>query len=93
MSTINEATSATKEEIFASLCKLLAPFNYSGIELRPETDISADLSIDSVTVMDFVMEVEDHFDIEVPLNVLSETRTMDELVKVVEAAVKRRELV
>jgi acyl carrier protein len=43
--------------------------------------------------MDFVMEVEDHFDIEIPLNVLSETRTMNELVSVVEAAVKRRELV
>ena len=25
--------------------------------------------------MDFVMEVEDHFDIDIPLNVLSETRS------------------
>lgn len=93
MSTINETASTTRAEIFSSLCKLLMPFNYSGIELTSETDISADLSIDSVTVMDFVMEVEDHFDIEIPLNVLSETRTMNDLVKVVEAAVKRRELV
>ncbi|HEY7747093.1 MAG TPA: acyl carrier protein [Aestuariivirgaceae bacterium] len=69
------------------------PFNSAGKELRLDTDISADLNIDSVTVMDFVMEVEDHFDIEIPLNVLSETRTMNELVSVVEAAVKRRELV
>jgi acyl carrier protein len=43
--------------------------------------------------MDFVMEVEDHFDIEIPLNILSETRTMKDLVKVVEEAVERRELV
>jgi acyl carrier protein len=93
MSTTDETENAAKTEIFGSLCKLLAPFNYSGIELKPETDISADLSIDSVTVMDFVMEVEDHFDIEIPLNVLSETRTMNDLVRVVEAAVKRRELV
>ena len=34
--------------------------------------------------MDFVMEVEDHFDIEVPLNVLSDIRTIAELAKVVE---------
>jgi acyl carrier protein len=93
MSTIDETASATRADIFAALCQLLAPFNFSGIELKPETDISADLSIDSVTVMDFVMEVEDHFDIEIPLNVLSETRTMNDLVKVVEAAVNRRELV
>jgi acyl carrier protein len=93
MSMTDETGSTKRAEIFDSLCKLLMPFNYSGIELKPETDISADLSIDSVTVMDFVMEVEDHFDIEIPLNILSETRTMNDLVKVVEGAVERRELV
>ena len=35
------------------------------------------------------MEVEDHFDIEIPLNVLSETRTVEDLAKVVEARVKK----
>lgn len=67
------------------ICKLLEPFNGNGTKLSADTDISTDLNIDSVTVMDFVMEVEDHFDIEIPLNVLSETRTIAELAKVVEA--------
>jgi acyl carrier protein len=60
------------------------------MELRPETEISADLSIDSVSVMDFVMEVEDHFEIDIPLNVLSETRTMNDLVNVVEGRLKQK---
>ncbi len=64
-------------------------FNTEGLKLTAETDISSDLNIDSVTVMDFVMEVEDHFDIEIPLNVLSETRTIADLAKVVEARVKK----
>ncbi len=72
------------------LCTLLQPFNGAGVTLMPQTDISTDLNIDSVTVMDFVMEVEDHFDIEVPLNVLSEIRTIAELAKVVEERVARR---
>ncbi len=76
-------------ETIAQICKLLEPFNSNGIRLAPETDISTDLNIDSVTVMDFVMEVEDHFDIEVPLNVLSETRTIADLAKVVEARTKK----
>ena len=76
-------------DIIAEICKLLEPFNAHGTKLAPETDISTDLNIDSVTVMDFVMEVEDHFDIEVPLNVLSETRTIADLAKVVEARTKR----
>jgi acyl carrier protein len=77
------------EDTFQALCRLLQPFNSKGIALRPDTDISTDLNIDSVSVMDFVMEVEDHFDIDIPLNVLSETRTMSDLVKVVEARLER----
>lgn len=73
----------------AQICKLLEPFNANGTVLSPRTDISSDLNIDSVTVMDFVMEVEDHFDIEIPLNVLSETRTVEDLARVVDARVKK----
>jgi acyl carrier protein len=74
---------ATRDDIFAKLCELLEPFNADKIELTGSTDISTDLNIDSVSVMDFVMEVEDHFDIDIPLNVLSETRTIDDLGAVV----------
>jgi acyl carrier protein len=73
----------------AQLYKLLEPFNSNGTKLAPDTDISTDLNIDSVTVMDFVMEVEDHFDIEIPLNVLSETRTIADLAKVVEQRTRK----
>jgi acyl carrier protein len=55
------------------------------VSLAADTDISADLNIDSVTVMDFVMEVEDRFNIDIPLNVLAETRTIADLARVVEA--------
>jgi len=75
---------ADSNEIFTKLSELLAPFNSKNIELKPETEISTDLSIDSVSVMDFVMEVEDHFDIDIPLNVLADTHTMTDMVKVVE---------
>jgi acyl carrier protein len=73
------------ESTFETLCRLLEPFNTQKVALKPETDISADLNVDSVSVMDFVMEVEDAFDIDIPLNVLSETRTLADLVKVVES--------
>ena len=79
----------SRADIIADLSRLLSPFNSVGVELKPETDISSDLNIDSVTMMDFVMEVEDHFDIEIPLNVLSETRTIADLATVVEARVKK----
>jgi acyl carrier protein len=80
---------ATKDEITQQIYKLLQPLNGSGKPLSPDTDIPTDLNIDSVAVMDFVMEVEDHYDIEIPLNVVAETRTVAELAAVIEARVKK----
>ena len=73
----------TDQGIFDAVVELLTPFNADKIELKPETDISSDLNIDSVAVMDFVMEVEDRFDIDIPLNVLSDTRTINDLMGVI----------
>jgi len=75
---------ASDEEILSKLKELLQKFNGNNIELSETTDISTDLNIDSVAVMDFIMEVEDAYDIDIPLNVLSETRTMRDLVGVVQ---------
>jgi len=75
---------ASDEEILSKLKELLQKFKGNNIELSETTDISTDLNIDSVAVMDFIMEVEDAYDIDIPLNVLSETRTMRDLVGVVQ---------
>ena len=75
--------STSDKEIFDKLSSLLQKFNTKNIELTETTDISTDLNIDSVAVMDFIMEVEDAYDIDIPLNVLSETHTMKDLVGVV----------
>ena len=77
-----------EQEIFNKLSELLRPFNERQVELKPQTEIAVDLAIDSVSVMDFVMEVEDHFDMDIPLNVLSETHTMKDLISVVQAGKK-----
>ncbi len=73
-----------RTEIVDQICKLLAPFNSEGKPITANTDIPAELNIDSVGIMDFVMEVEDFYDIEIPLNVVSETRTVSDLAAVVE---------
>jgi len=49
-----------------------------------ETRIMADTNLDSVAVMDFVLELEDEFDISIPLNRLAGTTTVRELIEVVQ---------
>jgi acyl carrier protein len=76
-------------DIIAMICKLLAPYNVENKILSADTDIPAELNIDSVGVLDFIMEVEDHFDIEIPMNVVSDTRTIGELASYVQSQLKK----
>jgi len=66
-------------EIFAATAAALQPFARPGQTLSPETDIMADLEIDSVAVLDVVMELEDKFDISVPLELVPKIKTIGDL--------------
>jgi acyl carrier protein len=77
------------ENIITAICTLLAPYNTEQKVLVAATDIPAELNIDSVGVLDFIMEVEDHFDIEIPMNVVADTRTIGDLAKFVESQLKK----
>jgi acyl carrier protein len=47
--------------------------------LTPGTRFVDDLGLDSLTVMELVAEIEDTFDINVPINLLPEIHTVGEL--------------
>ena len=79
----------TEAEITTQICALLAPHNKENVELKSTTDIPAELNIDSVGVLDFIMDVEDKFDVEIPMNVVAETRTVGDLVAVVQKRIKK----
>ena len=44
------------------------------------TDISRDLNLDSLAVMDFIMDLEEKFDISIPLNLVPEIQSVGDLV-------------
>jgi len=58
---------------------LLQPFNTRNIVISPETNITADLDIDSVAVMDMIMEVEEDYGISFPVNNLLEIKKVGDL--------------
>lgn len=78
------ASAAKQEsELLQEISEMLAGVNKSGAEITADTDFNADLNIDSVAVMDFVLAVEDRYDVSIPINRLSEVRTVGEFVDVV----------
>lgn len=73
-----------KPETFNQIAALIAPFNEKGVDVRPETTFASDLEWDSLTVMDFVAEMEDHFDVTIPLNLLPDLETVAQVGDAVE---------
>jgi len=64
---------------------LLQPFNTRNIKISPETNITADLDIDSVAVMDMIMEVEEDYEISFPVNNLLEIKKVGDLLDAIGA--------
>ena len=67
------------DDVLAEIKMRLEPFRKGDAPITPETDITRDLSIDSLAVMDMIMELEDRFDVSIPLNVVAEIKTVGEL--------------
>ncbi len=63
---------------------LIEPFNKKGVALTDATSFAGDLEWDSLTVMDFVAEVEDRFDIIISMNMQAEIENVGQLVAAVE---------
>ena len=76
--------------VFRKICSLIEPLNEKGVDLSRETDLIADLEIDSVAVLDMVMDIEDFYDISIPVNTISETKTIGELVDAIHAIKKEQ---
>ncbi len=73
-----------RDETFAKVAELIAPFNKKGAELSEATTFAGDLEWDSLIVMDFVASVEDEFDILITMNMQAEIETVGQLVDAVE---------
>ncbi len=70
---------ATAEKI----AELIAPFNKKGVELTDVSTFAGDLEFDSLTVMDFVAEIEDAFDIIISMNAQAEIENYGQLIDAV----------
>ena len=64
---------------YARLIELIEPFNKKGIALQDDTSFANDLELDSLTVMDLVANIEDEWDINMPLNLLPDLETVGQL--------------
>jgi acyl carrier protein len=69
-----------RQQIYAKTVALIEPFNKKGIAITEATRFAQDLEWDSLTVLDFVANVEDEFDVIITMNMQAEIETVGQLV-------------
>jgi acyl carrier protein len=67
------------DAILEDVLKLLSQFIKQDSEITESQHLMRDLELDSVMVMELMMELEDHFDISIPLNSLPDVNTVSDL--------------
>jgi acyl carrier protein len=78
------------DNVEAEIIKVMEARIPAGVQVSAQTRIARDLGLDSVAVMDFVMDIEDHFDISIPLDRIAEVETVEDLRNAVEALLKEK---
>ena len=66
----------SKEDILDQLYELVRPFTKEPIALGADTGLVNEMGLDSVKVMELMTQIEDYFDISIPLNILSRVDTL-----------------
>ncbi len=69
----------TYDEIVVQLIESIKEIVSHHVDIEEDTDLISDLEFDSLKVMNLIEDVEDHFDISIPLNVLADVRTIKDL--------------
>jgi len=74
-----------RQQILATILAQIEPFNKKGIAVDEATRFAQDLEWDSLTVLDFVANIEDEFDILITMNQQAEIESVGQLVDAVVA--------
>jgi len=77
-------------DVMQEIFRLLAPYQVGGKGITPQTVISTGTTVDSLTVMDVIMELEDRFDVSIPINTVAGIDTIDQLAQTVVTLHARR---
>jgi acyl carrier protein len=72
-----------RDQVLAKVKALIEPFNKKGVEVTEATRFAQDLEWDSLTVLDFVANIEDEFEIVITMNQQAEIETVGQLVDAV----------
>jgi acyl carrier protein len=82
--TFTRARAVSRAEVIREICHQLEPYQNGDQPIVGDTVIAKDLTIDSLAIMDMVMELEDRFDVSIPMSVIAEIHTVNQLAETIQ---------
>ncbi|MDF1587591.1 MAG: acyl carrier protein [Gammaproteobacteria bacterium] len=76
------------QQIIPVLYTELAAITKATVAIDENTELTGDLKLDSLQMMELLLIIEDHFDISVPVNVLSDVKTIKDFALQIENLIR-----
>jgi acyl carrier protein len=83
-------TRSAQTSVESEVISVLKAVNPKAIDVTPASDLVTDLGFDSLQIMEVIAELEDRFDVSIPLNDMPSTRKVSQIVARVTALVDSR---
>ncbi len=83
-----QGSTLDRGRIEAEIISMLSGRVPEGVHVSPETQIVRGLGLDSVAILDFIMDLEDRFDVSIPLDRVAEVQTIADLSGAVETLMR-----
>jgi len=77
-------------QILAEICTELTTLTQGRVEVGEDTDLLGDLGLDSLQVMNLMLQIEDRFDISIPVNILPDVKTVRDLAMQIDNLLRAR---
>ena len=72
---------ADNQDYLDCMYSIIGGLKKEGLKLSEKTELVADIGLSSLEVMEFIEQVEDEYDISIPLNILPDITTLGDFAR------------
>lgn len=80
----------SEKEIYAKIVEIIQEHDSSKLHVTPELNLKEELGVDSVDLMEFIINLEEAFDIEIPDEDMDNFKTISDVVTYIHEKLKKQ---
>ena len=80
----------SEKEIYAKIVEIIQEHDSSKLHITPELSLKEELGVDSVDLMEFIINLEEAFDIEIPDEDMDNFKTISDVVSYIHEKLKKQ---